>query len=220
MQKAKLKFIDSPTEQTTAVTDAVLAIVALAALLFLRQIGQQIPWKTNLWTWAFGLLAIASFLGAIAHGFKLSKTTQTMLWHLLYLSLGLLVAFFMVAAIYDVWGMTAARRVLPLMIGAGVVFFCLTLIWPRSFLVFIIYETVAMLFALGGYVWLAAGGGLAGAWLLVAGILVTMIAAGIQAGQAVSFTLIWPFDHNGTYHLMQMVGVALLVVGLRLALEG
>ena len=54
--------------------------------------------------------------------------------------------------------------------------------------------------------------------LMAAGVLVTLIAAGVQASGAVSVTLIWQFDHNGLFHLIQMVGVVLLVAGLRAAL--
>jgi len=212
-----MELIDIPTEQTTAATDAVLGLVALAVAGYLSQRGQAFPWKTNLWLVTFGVLAVASFLGTVAHGFKLSESTKANLWVALYLSLGVLVALFVVAAIYDLWGLAAARRALPLMLGVAAIFFGITLIWPDSFLVFIIYEAVAMLFALGGYLWLATNGHLAGAWWMVGGILVTIIAAGVQAS-SISFTLIWPFDHNGVYHLVQLVGVGLLLLGLRVAL--
>jgi hypothetical protein len=90
-------------------------------------------------------------------------------------------------------------------------------------LVFTFYEAVAMLFALGAYSWLAFTGRLAGAYWMVAGVLVTIIAAAVQVlwnGKENPLTLIWQFDQNGLYHLIQMVGVALLMVGLRLGLMG
>lgn len=214
----KIQFIDKPVEQTTAATDAVLALMALAAVFYILQIGQQQPWKAQLWAWAFGLLALASILGTIAHGFQLADATRALIWHPLYLSLGLLVALFMVGAIYDVWGQAVARRALPLMLVVGAVFFGITLLWPDTFTVFIVYEGVAMLFALGSYIWLAWQGRLDGAWWMVAGILVTMVAAGAQANKAILFTLIWQFNYNGAYHLIQMAGIALLLVGLRTAL--
>ena len=71
-----------------------------------------------------------------------------------------------------------------------------------------------MTLALTGYLWLAVAGQLDGAWLMAAGILVTIIAAAVQIGKSVTFTFIWPFDHNGTYHLIQLVGLILLVAGL------
>lgn len=104
------------------------------------------------------------------------------------------------------------------MVAVGVGFFGITLVWPDSFLVFIMYEAVAMFFALGGYIWLAYRGRLEGAWLMAVGIFATIIAAGVQASNAVSFSFIWSFDHNGVYHLIQMVGIVLLVAGLRNAL--
>ena len=79
-------------------------------------------------------------------------------------------------------------------------------------------KALAMLFALAGYIWLAFEGSLDGAWLMVAGVLATIPAAGVQASNSVSLTFIWQFDHNGAYHLIQMVGILLLVVGLRAAL--
>ena len=105
------------------------------------------------------------------------------------------------------------------MVVIGVGFLGITLIWPDSFMVFIVYETVAMLFALGGYTWLAWQGRLEGAWLMVIGILTTIVAAGVQAGKLLSFTFIWSFDHNGVYHLIQMVGIGLLLAGLKKALR-
>ena len=104
------------------------------------------------------------------------------------------------------------------MVFIGVGFFGITLVWPDSFLVFIVYAAVVMLFALGGYTWVAYRRHLEGAWLMVAGILVTVIAGGVQASNVLSFTFIWSFDHNGIYHLIQMVGIVLLVTGLRKAL--
>jgi hypothetical protein len=210
-----MEFIHNPTEQTTAATDAIAAAIAIAAAVYLHRIGQKSRYKTCLWVWVFGLLALAAILGSIAHGFQISKALQTSLWYPLYLSLGLLVALFMVAVVYDIFGEATARRTLPIMVVVAVGFFGITLFWPDSFLIFIIYEAVVMLFALGGYTWMAYRRHLEGAWLMVAGIFVTLIAGGVQAGNDLSFTFIWSFDHNGIYHLLQMVGIALLVAGLR-----
>lgn len=215
---AKAIFTDIPTEQTTAVTDVILALMALGAAIYLHRIGQQEPWKAGVWAWAFGLLALAALLGASVHGLKMSDVTRIRLWRPLYLLLGVTIALFLVGVVYDIWGTTVARRMLPVMVVISLGFFGITLLWPDRFLVFIIYQGVAMVIALGGYGWLAVTGDLEGAWLMVAGILVTMIAAGVQASGAVSFSFIWEFDHNGAYHLIQMVGLALLVAGLRAAL--
>lgn len=209
-----MEFIDIPTEQTTAATDAISAGIAMIGAVYLRHIGKNSGWKTTLWVWVFGLLALAAILGSIAHGLKISEVAQTRLWYPLYLSLGLMIALFVVATAYEIWGEIIARKLLPVMLSIGVGFFSITIIWPDNFLVFIIYETLAMLFALGSYSLIAYRGYREGAGLIAAGILVTIIAAGVQASNAVSFTFIWAFDHNGIYHLIQMAGLVLLIVGL------
>ena len=214
-----MEFIDIPTEQTTAVTDLILTGLAFACAVYLRRIGSKDRWKTNLWVMVLGLLAVAAMLGAIVHGFKMPPAVQAFLWHPIKLALGLLVALFMVAVVYDIRGQVMARRVLPPMVLIGIGFFGITLIWPDSFLVFIVYETLAMLLALGGYAWLAWRGDLRGAWLITGGIFTTIVAAGVQAGKLLSFTLVWSFDHNGVYHLIQMAGILLIVSGLRKALS-
>ena len=212
------KFIDIPTEQTTAATDALLALLALAGFFYLGSIGQADPWKAGLWSWTMALLALAAVLGTVAHGLKMSPETNRLFWHPLNLALGLTMALFVVGVVYDIWGLPAARRVLPVMAGVGVVFFGITLAIPDTFRIFIVYEGLGMLFALGAYTWLATAGRLPGAGWMAAGVLVTMIAAAIQARGPVSVTLIWPFDHNGLYHLFQMAGLLLLLTGLRAAL--
>ena len=204
-----------PTEQTTAITDLILAVLAVGCAVYLNRIGDLARWKTNLWTAVLAFLAAAAALGAAVHGFQMAPAFQALLWHPIKLFLGLLVALFIVAAVYDIRGEAAARRLLPVMVLVGVGFFGITLIWPGRFLVFIVYEILAMLFALAGYIWLAGRGRLRGAWLMTGGILTTIAAAGVQAGRLLAFTLIWPFDHNGVYHLIQMAGIALIAAGLR-----
>jgi hypothetical protein len=213
-----MEFINIPTEQTTAFTDAVLATVAVVSALYLLWISKDNRWKTILWVCIFSLLGLTSGLGVIVHGLKISSILQTTLWNILYISLGLLVAFFIVAVVYDIWGESAAKRILPIMMCIGFVFWGFTLIWPDSFLVFTVYEAIGMIFALGGYFWLACRNNFKGAWVMFAGILITIFAAVIQADEAISITYIWSFDHNGVYHLVQMVGILLLVSGLRSSL--
>ena len=50
---------------------------------------------------------------------------------------------------------------------------------------------------------------------MAAGVLVSIIAAVIQTKKSISLKLIWQFDHNGIYHLVQTVGLILLLIGLQ-----
>ena len=128
------------------------------------------------------------------------------------------VALFAVGAVYDILGRGAARRVLPVMIAVGTIFYAVTVVFPDKFLVFVIFEMLVMLFALGVYCTLAIRGRLEGAGLMTAGILITIVAAAVQATGTLRFTLIWQFDYNGIFHLVQMPGVVMLAAGLRAAM--
>lgn len=213
-----MEFIDIPTEQTTAATDAILAVIVLISAIYLKHIGKQKPWKTTLWVWAFYLLSFAALLGAIAHGFIMSDEFRALLWHPLYLALGLFIALFVVGSVYDIWGEFIAKRILLIMLVIGAGFFSLTLVWTDSFIVFIIYEAIALLFALGGYVWLSCKKRVEGSHQMAAGILITIVAAGIQTNNSILFNFIWLFDHNGVFHLIQMVGIIFIILGLRAGL--
>jgi len=162
----------------------------------------------------FGCLALASVLGAIAHGFKMSPALNLLIWQPLYLALGLTVALFVVDAVYDYAGQRWARRLLPVAIVVGVGFAVVTQVSSGSFLIFVAYEALAMLLALVLYVRLALSRRLPGATLVALGIFTTILAAAVQATHAVAFTLIWRFDHNGAFHLIQMVGLLLLIAGV------
>jgi hypothetical protein len=208
-------FTTIPTEQTTAVTDLVLAGVALACLIALRRVRHVARWKVDVWSWVVGLVAIAALLGTVAHGFQLDERLQDLIWQPIFLALGLAVGLFVVAAVVDWRGGSAARSVLPLMLIVGVAFFALTRFVRGTFLVFVLYEAVAMLFALGVYGALTARRQLSGAAWVSAGIVLNMIGAAIQATESVTISVGVPFDHNGVFHLVQMVAVVVLTVGIR-----
>ena len=213
-----MEFIDIPTEQTTALTDSILALVSITACIYIYRIGRGV-WKARLWEWIFLLLTVAAFLGAIVHGIKISERQYSLLWSLINLCLGLMVAVFIVAVINDLKGMVFSRKLLPFILAFGLGFWITTLLFPDNFLVFTVYEAAAMLFSLCGYVWLAIKDHPDGAWWMSAGILISIVAALVQASMMTSFQLIWEFDHNGVYHLIQIVGILFLLTGLRKSLK-
>lgn len=203
-----------PTELTTAATDAVLAILCVVALGLIRHRRTVDPWKVGLWSWLLGLLALASVLGAIAHGLELTDRVRDLLWQPLYLCLGLAVGLFTVAAIRDRLGEPAARRALPWMIVLGFGFFAITWIGSGTFLVFIAYEAVAMLSALVLYLDAAIRPRVPGAALMAVGVTLNLLAAAVQQS-SVSLDLAGiPLDHNGVFHLVQMVAVVVLTAGV------
>ena len=215
-----MKFIQDPAERTTAITDIILALIAFGGILILRwgPVVFSELWKLNIWSAAFGLIGLAAAQGAVAHGLVTSRAAHNRIWHLLNLSLALAVAFFVTGVTYDLWGLAVCRKVLPAMLMAGLGFFAATLLYPGIFFIFIVYEGLALLFAFSAYIYLAVRDMMAGAGFMAAGILISILAAGIQANKSISLTVFWEFDHNGIYHIVQSVGLILLLVGLRKSL--
>ncbi|MEM7032272.1 MAG: hypothetical protein AAF629_22165, partial [Chloroflexota bacterium] len=205
-----LQVIDSPVERTTAATDLILAVIAAGLAVYVWTIGQAHPWKAGLWAYGFGLLMVAGLLGAITHGFIIPDRLKGWLWNVLFLSLGWVVAVAVVGAVYDVWQIHTARRVLPFMVLVGLLFFGVTKLIKGTFLPYVLYQGIGMLFALGCYIWLIVAGGLCGVGWMIAGILLTILASVVQASKSISLRLIWEFDHNGVYHLIQIVGLLFL----------
>ena len=209
-----MRLVDSTTELTTSGTDLLLGGVCL---LMIARLGEVPPgWQRSVWMAMLGLMAAASFLGAVAHGLVLTDSTRTALWQPLYLSLGLTIALFVVAAVGDWKGVASARAILPWMLAVGVGFYALTLLLRGAFIVFIAYEAVAMLAALAIYGTLWARG-IPGAERIAMGIGVSILAAVVQATPA-RLTLIVPFDHNGLFHLLQLAGILILGWGVKLRL--
>lgn len=208
-----MPFTDVATELTTGATDAIIAFEAIACAALLWRFRAADAFKVGIWAWVFGLLTVASVLGAIAHALAISEGLRAVLWRPLYLSLGLVVALFALGAVYDWKGRRAAVRLLPIVLPAALGFFVVTQMLSGAFLVFVLYEAVAMLVALGIYGTLAIRGR-RGAGLVALGVLLSIIAAGIQATGSIRLDLIVPFDHNGVFHLVQMVALAVLTVGL------
>lgn len=203
------------TEITTGATDALLALLAVAVLIRVRERGRRTdPWKAGLWCWLLGLLALASALGAVAHGLALADGLREALWQPLYLALGLVVALFVAAAVRDRFGEVAARRALPWLVAAGLGFYGFTRTGTGSFLVFILYEATAMLAALLLYADVARRGRVAGAGWMVAGVALNLVAAAVQQSDAQVRLGHVPLDHNGLFHIVQGVAVLALARGL------
>jgi hypothetical protein len=210
-----MEIITSTTEQTTAATDFILFILAIWAVITIRSAGKNVEkTKANIWIWVFILLAIAALFGAVAHGFQMDEKTNYLLWQPLNLALGLGVSLFAVAAIYDMLNGSLPRLAAPGLISLGIIFYFITVFFPGSFLIFIVYEAVVMIFAIVAYTNIAIKGQIQGAWWMVAGILITIIAAAVQASNTLLIRIIWEFDHNGIFHIIQMAGIVVLVKGL------
>jgi hypothetical protein len=132
--------------------------------------------------------------------------------------LGLSLTLFLVGGVYDWRGERAARRALPWAVSAGLGFYPLVELLGGAFLIFVVFETVVMLTALAIYGGLAWTRRLAGAGLVTAGIGLTITAGAVQSSR-LSIRLLVPFDHNGLFHLAQLLATTMLVLGVRRGLQ-
>jgi hypothetical protein len=207
-----VELIASTTERTTAVTDLVLALVAMAAVIALgRRAAPSLA--RHVWQAALAAAAAGAALGAMAHGLALPTRTRELLWQPLFLLLGVTVSLFVVGAVASWRGAATAGRVLPPMLVLAVIFYFATRLTGGDFLVFVLYQAGTVLFAMAVYLRLGARG-VPGAGLVAAGLALTLVAGAVQAIDDLEVRLVWPFDHNGLYHLVQLLGLALLTWGL------
>ena len=207
-------FVDSATEQTIAVTDLMLALQAFGAIVMLRTFPIRLPMWTDVWTAFFGLLAVSSTLGALAHGMHIGESAQSVIWAIVYLVLGLSMALFAIAAVTMTWNHEVARRTMPYFTAIALGFFAITQLWNDSFLLFVAYEAIAMLGALVLYsacFWSRREPNCA---FIAAGILVGIVAAIVDVDSSLQMTLIWTFNNHGLFHLVQMLALSLIMVGI------
>ena len=211
-----MKFTGIETELTTAVTDLFLALVCLIGIgLILRSgIRRTEGQRGAVWIGAFGLLAAAGLLGFAAHGLELSPEAERLLWQPLYLSLGWAVSLFAAGVMIDLRGSPLSRWTIAALLAAGGLFYAATLVYSGAFIVFVLYEAAALLFALGAYLHLRFRDRESYSLWMAAGIAVSIAGAAIQASGPYSLRIVWVFDHNGLFHLVQAVGVALLIKGV------
>lgn len=208
----------STLEQATAATNLPLAAVSLAAMtsLYLRRHAH--PLRAWLWVGMFGGLAIATGIGVFAHGLALGAAARELIWRPINAALGLTVACFVAGAVLDRWGPRTASRALLglLLLSAG--FFGYATFLASTFLPFILYEGLSMVFCLGVYLTLCPQRLLAGAGWMAIGAGITILAAVLQAMPAMTFRLGVTFDHNGVFHLVQLPGLLCLLTGVQIGL--
>lgn len=205
------------TELTTAATDLALAVVVAAGILWLRRVTMH-SGARRLWLTGLLLFALAGALGAFVHGVELQPATRQLLWQPLFLLLGSALAFIAAGAIADWRGYPAARRALPLLLAAALAFYAATRLAGGAYLVFIVFQGAALALALAIYGRITFRDHRRGAGLIFAGLVLSVVGGVIQAMKGVSVHIGWEFNHNGLYHLVQLVGVVCMILGLRYTL--
>ena len=208
--------VDRPTldtERTTAATDALLAVVAGFGAAAVAA-TQADPWRAGLWSWALALLAGAAAAGAIIHGLRPSRFWSSVLWGTVFAAIGLDIPVILLAALYDLLGREPIIWIAAIGGPLFLVFYAVALRRRPRFSEIVPFEAASATAALVIYIVLAARGGLPGAVWIAAGLGASIVAGGVQALYRGRVRLLWTFDHNGLFHLIQIAGVVLMVLGL------
>ena len=87
-----MRWIDSPTERTSAATDVLLALVAAACTAAARGAPGLDPGERLLWTILFAAAAAAALAGAAYHGLRLPGPCRARLWRAVTAALALAAA--------------------------------------------------------------------------------------------------------------------------------
>lgn len=209
-----MRLAASPTERTTAATDVLLSLSAAGGIVLLQSLAPPAPWRLHLWSGTFGLIALAAALGAAYHGLVLAERPRRLLWGILTVCLSMAVSLFGVGVVLDAFGAAAARRLLPVLLAAGLLVYAVSRSLAVRFMIFMRYQALVLTLALAFYAWSAAQGVPEGAGWMTAGVAASLIAAATQARRNLQVTLIWEFDRNGIFHLIQVLGVIFFCVGL------
>ncbi|MFI5311721.1 MAG: DUF6962 family protein [Gemmatimonadales bacterium] len=199
---------------TTAVTDAILALGLLAGIEWLRRTTRASPLRT-LWLATLAFTALGA-VGGTAFHWGGPGDDAGLLWRTVSMVLGAAVSLLALCALASWRGYEAARGLFPfaLAIVAGL----------RLTPVSVLDEVQLIVDMAAGVFVLVVFGALAlrrqqGMALVFAGCLVSMAAGLLQAQPALSVQVVWRFDHNGLFHLVQMAGFAVMLPGVRRTLE-
>ncbi len=163
----------------------------------------------------FCSLALAALLGGVVHGIVLPGPVYRFLWQPIYIALSATIVLFLAATSHDLLGEARAKKLLPFLAAIGLFFYGLTLLLADSFVYFSLFQGVSMLACLFCFVYLFARRQIPGAGIIVLAIVVSIAAAYVQTLQYLRFNLIFEFDNNGLYHIVQSAGEILLYVGIR-----
>jgi hypothetical protein len=198
---------------TTTVTDALLAFVIAAGMFYLRRTTPASPLRT-LWLVTLAVSAIGAVVGGSLHVIPMSESTSIAAWGALYLFLGIAISCLVAAAIGAWRGYAAARKLLPGILGFTLVFSAMTQFTADHAMISAVYEAAALVFALAVFGMLAMRGE-PGMKLVTLGLLITIGGAAVAGVDSLNVRVIWLFDRNGVSHIGHMIGLAMLIQGLR-----
>jgi hypothetical protein len=206
-----IRFIESATERTTAATDLILAVeFLLFAIFFIKSASNSK--RAVAWSSSFLMLAGAFFIGAIAHGFQMPEKINKLLWLFLAVCSAFGLAHLVSASVGE-WKPAWYKKSVLGMSLAAIVFIGITVKFS-SFTVYVVFIVINMALVS----WLNAicfeKSGNKKHLLIVLGAVFTAFASLLQLIKSIHFTIIWEFNYNGAFHLVQILAGIFLGLGI------
>jgi len=206
-----IQFIESATERTTAATDLMLAVeFLLFAIFFFKSVTDYR--RAAAWSVPFLLLAGAFFIGAIAHGIQMPENINKRLWLLLAGSSAFGLAHLVSASVGE-WRPAWYKKSLIGMSLAAIIFIGITVKFS-SFTVYVVFIVITMALVSWLNAMCVEQSGNKKHVLIIFGAVLTAIASLVQLIKSIHFTIIWEFDYNGAFHLVQIFAGILLGLGI------
>ena len=199
------------SEPATLFTDYVLAA---ANTFFGARLLRLSSRAARFWAAGFLALAVSAAIGGTFHGFRalLTPGTLVLMWQVTEIAIGVASLCLLMALAHAYLGGTAKQG----LAGFAIVKFalyCLAVALTDRYLVAVADTGVTMLIALVLALQAWVVGHEPSARWLVAGVLVSVAAAGVQAAGLAPHR---HFNHNDLYHVIQLLGMYLLYRGGRL----
>ncbi len=198
-------------EPTTVATDYILGVMGLVLGRRLWRSGAPHNSSRSLWGAALIALAVAAFAGGTSHGFadRLGDTGDWVLWRITVWSVGV-GSRCLAAAMARFAFSTRTARIVVALFGLQFTIYAVWMLRRDDFGYVILEYVPAMIFVLATAAWLWSRRGWPGGSWVAGGIVISFVAAGVQAS---GLGLHQHFNHNDLYHVIQMVGVCLLYRG-------
>ena len=174
-------------EPMTTITDVLIAIIALyyarelTAIYFHQFLNVQYHW-----IWTFRMLALGAVLGAISHGIGpyLSPVLQDSVWKFTTYSIGIMSYFMVLTMLHHLFDYPVVLRWRWILIALIIIYLTIVTINDNFINVIRFYVPLMVIVVIGlFYTWLTVNAD--GSDMIILGILISFIAAGVQQSRIV-----------------------------------
>lgn len=203
------------TEPTTLITDYILAGLALYFGMCQWRLASAFRQKSiRLWSIAFFSLAIGAFVGGTSHGFKLylSDFANQAIWKTTVYAIGV-TSFCLFSGTVVATFSAAVQRWLLALAAIKLATYAVWMVSHDAFLYVVLDYAPAMLAVVGLQIYAYQKHQAASAPWLIAGIIISFVAAGVQVS---GFSVHEHINHNDIYHIIQMAALYFLHRGITL----